>query len=113
MRWKTKNSHLFHFTEGVLRWSSSDICSLTFTSFALSHAGQSQSLVLRVTLGVWLVSQHRQSGVTNVLFGNDRGLECNLVYQTCLKEPRLMDFYPLDFKEQSSKRKANRTLVET
>lgn len=73
-------------------------------------ARQSQPLVLRMTLGVWLVSQHGQSSITNAPFDNGRGLECNLVYQTQEKEPRLMGFYPLDFKKQISKKKANHTL---
>lgn len=72
-------------------------------------ARQSQSLVLRMTIEVWLVPQHGQLGITNVLLDSDRGCDCNLIYQTQEKESRSMDFYPLDFKEQISQKKANHT----
>lgn len=70
-----------------------------------------QPLVLRMTPGVWLVSQHRQSRVTDALVDDERQLECSLVYQTQEKESRPMDFYPVGFKEQISKEEANHRLV--
>jgi len=56
---------------------------MAFTSFTLSHGLKAGRISpwLSVTLGVWLVSQHGQSGITNTRFANDRGLECNLVYK--------------------------------
>lgn len=74
------------------------------------RARQGQPLVLRVTLGVQPVSQLGQSAFTNAL-DNDRGLDCNLVYQTWEEAARVMDFYPLDSKEQISKKRAKNTLV--
>lgn len=56
------------------------------------------------------VSQLGQSAFTNAL-DNDRGLDCNLVYQTWEEAARVMDFYPLDSKEQISKKRAKNTLV--
>lgn len=70
-------------------------------------ARQSQPLVLKVALGIWLVSQHGQAGITDVLGDSDS----NLAYETQEQEPRSMDFYPLDFKGQISKRKANHVIL--
>lgn len=74
------------------------------------RARQGQPLVLRVTLEVRPVSRLGQSGFTNALFDNDRGRGCDLVYQTQEEAARFIDFYPLDFKEQISK-KANHAVV--
>lgn len=37
--------------------------------------------------------------------------DSNLSYETQEQEPRSMDFYPLDFKGQISKKKANRVIL--
>lgn len=70
-------------------------------------ARQRQPLVLKVTLGIWLVSQHGQAGITDVLGDSDS----NLAYETQEQEPRSMDFHPLDFKGQISKKKANHVIL--
>lgn len=92
----------------MLRWSSCNVCSLNVAfTFALPHglikARQSWPLVLKVTLGIWLVSQHGWSGITDALGDSDS----NLAYETQEQELRSMDFYPLDFKGQISKKKAD------
>lgn len=78
-------------------------CGLHLCAASWFKARQSWPLVLQVTLGIWLVSQHGWSGITDALGDSDS----NLAYKTQKQELRSMDFYPLDFKGQISKKKAD------
>lgn len=78
-------------------------CGLHLCAASGFKARQSWPLVLQVTLGIWLVSQHGWSGITDALGDSDS----NLAYETQEQELRSMDFYPLDFKGQISKKKAD------
>lgn len=78
-------------------------CGLHLCAASWFKARQSWPLVLQVTLGIWLVSQHGWSGITDALGDSDS----NLAYETQEQELTSMDFYPLDFKGQISKKKAD------
>lgn len=78
-------------------------CGLHLCAASWFKARQSWPLVLQVTFGIWLVSQHGWSGITDALGDSDS----NLAYETQEQELRSMDFYPLDFKGQISKKKAD------